>query len=180
MLRGLFFLIFSAVIIAIVGASTGRLQKKLTIAQRRVWLAQMAKLIELKEPPAGSPIELQDVFLQERAGFRVVWLDMRPRPQRAISWIPGSLPYEGFVTDRYDMKKTLIVIYDSNGWDSLEAAKYQNLKKGWHGVVRSLVGGMLAWAQAGRTFDGPSGAIKTLTVPSGLWNLAPDDYRAIW
>ena len=180
-MRVLFFLFGTAFLIAAFGLGTGRIQERLNPRQKARGLRFAMWTVELLASPAGAPIEMSEVEVLERQRSKeIIWLDARPDDERAVSWIPGSRPAPGFASDMIKPDSQVVIVYDTMGTDALERAKTLNLDKRWRAVVRSLRGGTVAWAQAGRMFQGPRGLTKELRLSSPYWNLAPAGYKTSW
>jgi rhodanese-related sulfurtransferase len=181
MMRILFAIFIIAVLIALLGLWTGALKKHASPAQLATALEGLVFFAELTEVVGTTPIEIPELEKFEREGKkRIIWLDTRPQEERAVSWIPGAISDQGFSTDLVHPEIDLVIVYDTLGGVALARAQELNLTKRWRGVVRSLRGGTLAWAQANRWFDGPNGKTKKLRVASFFYNVAPVSYGVTW
>ena len=174
-------LVFGLSLATVVTSVSGKLQTRLTVAQRAAGLRLAMGWSELLAAPNDVPIEMSEVVLLERKGDRrLIWLDARSEAEQHVSVIPGAVPSRGFTDDRFNPEKEVVIVYDTIGFDALERAQSLNLDRRWHAVVRSLRGGTIAWAQAGRAFQDGRGPTKRLRISAALWNLAPPGYDVSW
>lgn len=179
-MKNVFYLIFLLLIGCALIVFTGQLPRRLSVEQLERAKDIAVSLVELKDAAGGVPIELDEIETLQKAGKKIVWLDLRSPEERSVSWIPGSRPSEGFSADTIATDREVVVVYDTIGVDSLPKAQQLNLDKRWTAVVRNLRGGTVAWALAGKSFETPEGLSKKLRISSGVWNFIPKTYDVTW
>lgn len=161
-------------------ALTGQFPRRLSDAQLKKALSIAVSIVELKDAINGVPIEVEEIDRLVEKGRRIIWLDCRPEKERSVSWIPGSRPAAGFAVDSIKQDQEVAVVYDTIGADALPLALELNSRRDLKAVVRSLRGGTVAWALAGKEFETPEGLARTVRLSSALWNFVPRNYKVSW
>ena len=126
-------------------------------------------------PKFQQAIEINMDQLSEQ---EIIFVDVRANEEQAVSVIPGAITMDAFVKAPERYRSSKLVAYCTIGYRSGRfAIKWQ--AKGYD--VKNLKGGVLAWAQAGKLFQTPSGIeTKRVHVYDDDWNFLPEDYIAIW
>ena len=108
----------------------------------------------------------------------VVFIDVRDDDEQRVSMIPGAISVDEFTRSAAKYKNATIVAYCTIGYRSgTFTIKWQ--KRGYD--VTNLKGGVLAWAQAGRVFQSPSGIeTKRVHIYDDDWNYLPKSYIPIY
>ena len=110
-------------------------------------------------------------------GDGVILVDVRSDEERKVSTIPGAISLDAVDAERQLKPEATVVVYCTIGARS--AAATRDLRTS--GVEAfNLVGGVLAWAHAGQTFDRDGESTTTVHVHSRSWDLLPDGYEAVW
>ncbi|MBD3392960.1 MAG: hypothetical protein GF418_12715 [Chitinivibrionales bacterium] len=118
-----------------------------------------------------------ETLLEGPAEMGYVLLDAREKEEREVSMIPGAISRHEFESNRRRYKDSTVVVYCTIGYRSGVYAKKLK-RKGFR--VYNLVGGVLAWAHAGREFVNDSISTRRVHVYGKKWDLAPMDYEATW
>ena len=108
---------------------------------------------------------------------KVILVDVRTKKEEKVSTIPGAISKEEFEKNFDKYKNDLIVPYCTIGYRSGLYTK-ELLKKGLR--ARNLMGGVLAWAFAGKKFASPSGDSTRVHVYGKKWNLLPENYKGVY
>jgi rhodanese-related sulfurtransferase len=117
--------------------------------------------------------ELED--LEEREA--VLFVDCREDREREVSVIAGSLSMAEFEAVAADSRDRLIVTYCTIGHRSGVYAETL-AERGFR--ARNLVGGVLAWAHAGRSFvDEDGNPVRRVHVYGAEWDLLPESYEGV-
>lgn len=110
----------------------------------------------------------------------VVWIDVRPKEERQVSVIEGSLTEAEFLKQYQSsgFKNTKFVAYCTIGHRSGKFAQRMQ-KKGVS--VANLYGGILSWVDAGKgVLDSQGNQTKKVHVYGSDWNILPEGYEGVW
>ncbi len=117
-----------------------------------------------------------DQYLALADTAKVALVDVREKREREVSTIPGAISREEFVKNRSRYRGHVIVAYCTIGYRSGEFVE----KIGKKTNAYNLIGGVLAWAHAGRTFVINDTATVAVHVYGKKWDLAPVRYATTW
>jgi len=108
----------------------------------------------------------------------VIVVDVRTRPEQAVSMIPGAIPQSEFESHKEKYKDKTVITYCTIGSRS---GRYAHLLRSEGFIAHNLSGSILAWAHAGRLLVGPGGAeTRRVHVYGPKWNLLPRGYIPVW
>jgi sodium/bile acid cotransporter 7 len=108
---------------------------------------------------------------------KVVFIDVREPEEQSVSRLPGAITVDGYLADPEKYDDYIKIGYCTIGYRSGIFAQ----ELGQRGIpIYNLRGGMLAWVHDGGKVYNGSGATKRIHVYGEKWNLAPDNYEAIW
>ncbi len=108
----------------------------------------------------------------------LVIVDVRSPEERAVSFIPTSIPKEEFEKNKGKYGDANIITYFTIGYRSGLYAK--KLREGKINA-RNLKGGVLAWAHHRNYFTDKEGRTKKqIHVYGKDWALVPEEYEAVW
>jgi rhodanese-related sulfurtransferase len=131
-----------------------------------------------REAYAGVPDISVSHLIAGRDSSGMVVVDARPTEERKVSMIPGAITRDEFERHRGQYRDSMIVVYCTIGYRSGEYTG-ELREKGFEAY--NLIGGVLSWAHAGRTFVAEDGEhTKKVHVYGRKWNLLPDDYEGVW
>ena len=111
---------------------------------------------------------------------KVIWIDVRPKEERDVSVIEGSLTEAEFLEKRElsEFKNFKFVAYCTVGHRSGKFAQRMQ-KKGIS--VSNLYGGILSWVEAGKVvLDSQGDQTKRVHVYGSDWNILPEGYEGVW
>lgn len=108
----------------------------------------------------------------------VVLVDVRTDEERATSMIAGAIASDEFERRAEELEGASVVTYCTIGYRS--AGYAQELRqRGWD--AKNLDGSILAWTHADGDLVDPEGRpTRKVHVYGKRWNLAADDYEAVW
>lgn len=118
-----------------------------------------------------------DELTQLRKDSSVVIVDVRTEEERAVSWIPGSISKDEFESRRAEFADSKIVAHCTIGYRSGMYAQ-ELLASGVD--VLNLRGSILSWTHAGGELENDQGPTKRVHVYGKPWNLAAEEYEAVW
>lgn len=137
-----------------------------------------ARVEELYQQARG---EFPDVTEAEAADLLgaggVVFVDVRPERERAISVLPGSIPAAVVEADPAAFEGQRLVAYCTIGYRSGLWATAQR-ERGL--PVENLAGGVLAWSWAGGTFERDGEPTTTVHVFGPSWDLLAPGFTSTW
>jgi rhodanese-related sulfurtransferase len=111
------------------------------------------------------------------AGESLVIVDDRTPAERAVSMVPGAVPFEEVEAHPERFRGKPLVAYCTIGYRSGQwTAKERALGLD----VTNLAGGVLAWTHAGGALVSAEGPTKRVHVYGATWDLARTDYVATW
>lgn len=122
--------------------------------------------------PTITPDEL--ARMRERQD--VVVVDVREPYERAVSYIPGSIPVQEFRRHQEKYRVRTVVTYCTIGYRSGVYAK-ELREKGFDAL--NLEGSILMWLHAGYPIVDASGETKRVHVYGKSWRLAPEGYEMV-
>jgi rhodanese-related sulfurtransferase len=148
---------------------------------------------EVPSDPAARAERVEALYQQARADFPdvtearaatlvadpagVVWVDVRPPVERAISTIPGAVPAEEIEADPAAWSGRRLVAYCTVGYRSGRWAK----ARAADGLqVENLAGGVLAWSWAGGAFARGDATTTEVHVYGPAWDLLAPGYTSTW
>ncbi len=120
-----------------------------------------------------SPHQAMDLMKNQK----VIFVDVRRTKEQEISMLPGALKKEEFLKNLQKYKDEMIIGYCTISYRSGKLAKKLS-KRGI--IMLNLRGGILAWVHDGGKVYDQHGETKRIHVFGRKWNLAPQDYEAIW
>ena len=127
----------------------------------------------LRRAPEISVTEV----LELEARDALLLVDARTDEERAVSVVPGSVPLAELDSELRDRPDATVVVYCTVGARSAGVTRTLRARgvEAWN-----LVGGVLAWAHAGRVFIHDGLPTRRVHVYGRSWNLLPDGYDAVW
>lgn len=146
-------------------------------------------------PEAASNQSIMQMYLNYREDFHgikelsvenllnmqskapIILVDVRTDAERAISIIPGAISENEFNQKKENFKGIPIVAYCTIGYRSGLFAK-KIMQEGF--LSYNLIGGVLAWAEAGQSFQNNHGKTNLVHVYAEEWNILPIGYKAVW
>jgi sodium/bile acid cotransporter 7 len=125
---------------------------------------------------AAPEIEAVDALaLAERDA--AVFVDVRGDAERAVSTIPGAIVPNQLAGALELEPDRQIIVYCTIG---ARSANFTNRLKR-HGIeARNLVGGVLAWANAGGGFEHEGSSTTSVHVNGPAFNILPEGFKAVW
>jgi rhodanese-related sulfurtransferase len=107
-----------------------------------------------------------------------VFIDIRAQKEQAVSMLPGAITEAEFLKDPEAFAGRTLIGYCTISYRSGKLAEKLAAK----GIVLlNLRGGMLAWVHAGgKIYDRNGHETRRIHVYGRKWNLAPEDYEAVW
>jgi rhodanese-related sulfurtransferase len=125
---------------------------------------------------AAPEIEASEALaLAERDA--AVFVDVRSDAERQVSTIPGAIvPGQLAAALELDPDRQIIV-YCTIG---ARSATFTNRLKRQGIDARNLVGGVLAWANAGGGFEREGSATTSVHVNGPSFNILPEGFKAVW
>ena len=108
---------------------------------------------------------------------KAVFIDIREAEERRVSMLPAAISVDEFLGNHGSYDDHVKIAYCTISSRSGKfAEKYQN-----EGIpVYNLRGGALAWVHAGGKIYDQTGETYQIHVHSREWNLAPEQYAAVW
>jgi rhodanese-related sulfurtransferase len=150
-------------------------------------------LAHVPSDPAAREARVEALYQQLRGDFpavvevradalvggavEVVWVDVRPAAERAVSTLPGAVPSEVIEADPDAWRERRLVAYCTVGYRSgrwAEAWSARGLR------VENLAGGVLAWSWAGGGFEAGGAATTAVHVYGPAWDLLAPGYASTW
>jgi sodium/bile acid cotransporter 7 len=111
------------------------------------------------------------------AAGKVVFIDVREKKEQQVSMLPGAVTEAQLLRNPATYRDRTLVGYCTISYRSGKLA--QKLKA--RGIsMLNLRGGMLAWVHAGGKVYDRNGETRRIHVYGRKWNLAPEDYKAVW
>lgn len=145
-------------------------------AQKRARIDEMFEDYRADFP--DTPNVTVDEYMRMRDGDDVVLVDAREPEEQQVSMIPSAISMEQFERNREEYSDSKVVAYCTIGYRSGEYAETLR-EEGFDAY--NLKGSILSWAHAGQPLvnseDEPTTRVH---VYGPKWNLAPDEYEAVW
>jgi sodium/bile acid cotransporter 7 len=143
--------------------------------------AEYAAMVDMYEEyraddfPRAPQITVEEYAALADSGA-VVLVDVRERRERRISIIPGAITRSEFEKRRDQYADRLVVVYCTIGYRSGEYTEeiMDSVR------AANLIGGVLAWAHAGKRFVKGGQPTRKVHVYGRKWNLLPAGYSAVW
>ena len=129
------------------------------------------------EFPEVEDISLEELFEALDSDGPPILVDVRTAAERRVSTIPGAISQREFESLRSDLGARAVVTYCTIGYRSglyADELRRQGLD------VRNFKGSILAWTHGGRPLHSDGREIRRVHVYGPRWNLAADDFEAIW
>lgn len=127
-----------------------------------------------KEFPGIRELNVNEL-LKMKSEKQIVLVDVRTDAERAVSIIPDAISEDEFNANRNRFQNLPVIAYCTIGYRSgLFAKRVTEIQ------VYNLIGGVLAWANAGQEFSNANGPTRRVHVYGKKWNLLPEGYSAIW
>jgi sodium/bile acid cotransporter 7 len=120
-----------------------------------------------------APAEAMELM---KAG-RAVFVDVREKKEQDVSMLPDAVTEKEFLKDPERYRDKVIIGYCTISYRSGVLA---DKLKARGMTMLNLEGGMLAWLHAGGKIYDRAGETRRIHVYGRKWNLAPQDYEAIW
>jgi rhodanese-related sulfurtransferase len=126
--------------------------------------------------PEAAELTVEELLRLREIGDPVI-VDVRTDEERAISMIPGAISRLEFEAQQSELGDRTVVTYCTIGYRSgLYAEELK--QQGWDAY--NLEGSILAWTHAGQRLQKEGKETRRLHVYGRKWNLAADDYEAVW
>ena len=108
---------------------------------------------------------------------KAIFIDTREAEERQVSMLPGAISEEEFLGNYVSYGDHVKIAYGTISSRSGNfAEKFQS-----EGIpVYNLRGGVLAWVHEGGKIYDEIGETHHIHVHSRQWNLAPEQYTAVW
>lgn len=147
---------------------------------------------EVPQDPAEREQRVETLYQQARAGFPavtearasellgrpdVVFVDVRPPRERAVSTLPDAVAAEVIEADPSAWAGRHLVAYCTIGYRSGLWAQRQ-AERGL--LVENLAGGVLAWSWAGGRFVVDGAPTTTVHVYGPTWDLLAPGLTSTW
>jgi sodium/bile acid cotransporter 7 len=160
----------------LVACQAGSQAEQLTDAQKKERLEALYQGYQKSFPTIDS-ITVEE-FLELQQGTKpVVLVDVREPQEMEVSMIPGAIDVRTFQQSAQSYRETIVVPYCTAGYRSgLFTQELQ--KSGWD--VRNLEGSILAWTLAGLPLENTEGPTKRIHVYGRTWDLAAEEFSAVW
>ncbi len=127
--------------------------------------------------PEAPELTVEDLLRRLQQGGEVVLVDVRTEPEQAVSMIPGAISRQEFQRRRQEFDGRTVVTYCTIGYRS--GLVTQELRQqGWDAY--NLEGSILAWTHAGQVLESEGSETRRVHVYGRKWDLAADDYEAVW
>ena len=111
------------------------------------------------------------------ADQKAVFIDIREPQEQQISMLPGAITEKEFLNNLKSFEDYIKIAYCTISYRSGKFV--QKLQK--DGIpVYNLRGGILAWVHDGGKVYNQNGETHRIHVYGQEWNLAPEQYQAIW
>jgi len=120
-----------------------------------------------------TPQQAMNLMVDQKA----VFIDIREPEEQKVSMLPGAITEKEFLNNYKSYEDHVKIAYCTI---SDRSGKFtDNFQKG--GIpVYNLRGGVLAWVhEGGKVFD-QTGETHRIHVRAQEWNLAPEQYEAVW
>ena len=125
--------------------------------------------------------DIQDVTPREAIELintgQVVFIDIREPDEQSVSQLPIAITADSFLKDSKKYADHIKISYCTIGYRSGIFAQ----ELGQRGIfIYNLRGGLLAWVHdGGKVYNGAE-ETRRIHVYGEEWNLAPENYEAIW
>ena len=144
----------------------------LCFAQDKDWRPAFAKLQDWPESI--------DLSISELDSLKVQFVDVRPFKERRVSVLPNAISLdefeEKFESKALDLNLTYVA-YCTIGYRS---ARFTEKWKKEGVELFNLKGGVLAWAESGRSFVKDSLPTDSVHVYGKDWNFLVEGYTPVW
>ena len=111
------------------------------------------------------------------ADQKAVFIDTRKPAEQKVSMLPGAITEKDFLDNYKSYGDHIKIAYCTISYRS--GVFVENYQK--NGIpVYNLRGGILAWVHAGGKVYDQTGETHRIHVYGQKWNLAPEQYEAVW
>ena len=111
------------------------------------------------------------------ADQKAVFIDTRKPEEQQVSMLPGAITEKEFLNNYKSYEDHVKIAYCTISYRS--GVFVENLQK--DGIpIYNLKGGILAWVHDGGKVYDQSGETYRIHVYGQEWNLAPEQYEAVW
>ena len=129
--------------------------------------AQFPEVLDL------TPRQAMDLMADQKA----VFIDTRKPAEQKVSMLPGAITENEFLNNYKSYQDHVKIAYCTISYRS--GVFVENFQK--NGIpVYNLRGGILAWVHAGGKVYDRTGETHRIHVYGQEWNLAPEQYEAVW
>jgi len=120
-----------------------------------------------------TPRQAMDLITDQKA----VFIDIRPPQEQQVSTLPGAITEKEFQSNYKSYEDHIKIAYCTISYRSGKFA--ENFQKS--GIpVYNLRGGLLAWVHEGGKVYDQTGETHRIHVHGQEWDLAPEQYEAVW
>lgn len=128
---------------------------------------------EFAEVKDISPAEAMELYSADRVQF----VDVRAEKEQEVSMLPGAVTEKDFLNQPERYRDKVVIGYCTISYRSGKLAESLASR----GITMlNLEGGLLAWVHAGGKLFDRAGETRRIHVYGRKWNLAPQDYEALW
>jgi len=144
-------------------------------ADQRDDVTRFEAQVAAQYPDTPSLVASEFLARDDHGDFVIV--DVREAAEQAVSRIPGAIDGDALPASA-DLAGRPLLVYCTIGMRSAQATDALR-KRGYRAY--NLIGGVLAWAQAGQEFVDTGGMpTRTVHVYGRSWNRLPPDYVGVW
>jgi rhodanese-related sulfurtransferase len=120
-----------------------------------------------------TPRQAMNLIVDQKA----VFIDTREPEEQQVSMLPGAITEKEFLSNYKSYEDHVKIAYCTISYRS--GIFVENFQK--RGIpVYNLRGGILAWVHAGGKVYDQTGETYRIHVYGQDWNLAPEQYEAVW
>ncbi len=150
--------------------------EELTDSQKKERLQSLYSKYQKSFPDIES-VAVEKLLELQEGSRQVVVVDVREPKEMEVSMIPGAIDAQTFEREAESYRGAIVVPYCTAGYRS--GFYTQELQKaGWE--VLNLEGSILAWTLAGLPLEDADGPTNRVHVYGRTWDLAAQDFSAIW
>ena len=130
-----------------------------------------------QEFPQVADITVEELQQLQQQDQELVLVDVRSPAERAVSFIPGAISTEEFERNLARYKQPNIIAYCTIGYRS---GKYAHKMQQQGVTISNLKGSLLAWSHIQGELINAHGVTNRVHVFGRQWQLAAENYEAIW
>ena len=120
-----------------------------------------------------TPRQARDLIADQKS----VFIDIREPEEQQVSMLPGAITEKEFLSNYKSYEDHVKIAYCTISYRS--GVFVENFQK--RGIpVYNLRGGILAWVHEGGKVYDQTGETFRIHVYGQKWNLAPEQYEAVW